>query len=228
MASIDPRLRAAVDASLCWYDALCALHEVGCSTVDGVWAAHRTPPPLHSAVKTAEPWASTGAAVQALRGVEHGSIADSFGRLEPPGMDLLFEARWILRAPAAGTWVIAPGWTRVVTQGALTRWNHLSGTTGVLLPAMLHRPEFTVLASSSADEPAVMVAGAVLHLAGDVLSLSNVWSIPGHDLDWSELLALAWAIHPGRAVAGYARGPGLEQALEAGFADVGPQAVWAR
>lgn len=217
-----------MNASLCWYDALCALHGVGCSIIDGLWAAHQAPPPLHSAVKTAEPWVTTSAAVRALRGVEHGSIADSFGSLDPPGMDLLFEARWIHRpAPEAGR-VIPPGWTRVVTRQALSGWNHLSGTTEVLLPSLLHLPEFTVLAASSTDEPQGTVAGAVLHLAGDVLSLSNVWSTPGGDLDWAELVALAGAIHPGRAVTGYARGADLDRALGAGFADVGAQSVWVR
>ena len=231
MDSPDPRLRAAVDASLGWYDALCALHGIGCSVIDGLWAAHQAPPPLHSAVKTAEPWVTTSAAVRALRGVEHGSIADSFGRLDPRGvdlLDLLFEARWIHRPPAERARVVPPGWTRVVTREALTAWNHLSGTTEVLLPSLLHLPEFTVLAASPTDEPEVMVAGAVLHRAGEVLSLSNVWSTPGHDLDWAELVTLAGAIHPGRAVTGYARGASLELALDAGFADVGPQSVWAR
>ena len=130
--------------------------------------------------------------------------------------------------PAERARVVPPGWTRVVTREALTAWNHLSGTTEVLLPSLLHLPEFTVLAASPTDEPEVMVAGAVLHRAGEVLSLSNVWSTPGHDLDWAELVTLAGAIHPGRAVTGYARGASLELALDAGFADVGPQSVWAR
>jgi hypothetical protein len=53
--TLDPRLRVAVDASLAWYEALCALHGVRCGIEDDTWVAYDPPPPLHSVAKTIEP-----------------------------------------------------------------------------------------------------------------------------------------------------------------------------
>ena len=50
--SLDPRLRAAVDASLAWYVDLFAAHGVRGAVADGVFRAVDPPPPLHSAVLT--------------------------------------------------------------------------------------------------------------------------------------------------------------------------------
>jgi hypothetical protein len=51
---MDARLRSAVDASVGWYEDLCALHGVGSIMVDGLWSALDTPPPLHSDTPAAE------------------------------------------------------------------------------------------------------------------------------------------------------------------------------
>jgi hypothetical protein len=222
---MDPRLRAAVDESVCWYDDLFALHGIGCGITDGLWVGHGPPPPVHSAAKTVEPSVLAERAMAAVAAYEHCTVADSFGDLdlgnEP---DLLFEAQW-LHHPGCDAGPVPPGWSTVRTSEALAAWTHRHDTSDVLLPGLLERSTFRVLARRT---EAGLVAGVVTHLCAGVVSISNVWAAEDHGLDWRELIGLAGAIWPGRALVGYERDEELDRAVEAGFSAVGPQLVWVR
>lgn len=221
--SLSPALRAAVDASLSWYDALCALHAVPCGIEDDVWRAFTSPPPLHSAAKTVEPGVRPDRAVSAAAG--HGGIADSFGEfdLSAEGYRLLFEAQWIHRpAPPAGPRRLPNGWTVLRAPSELKAWTSRHDTEAVLLPGLLQRSAFRVIGKRCDGGYG---AGAVLHLCSGVVDLSNVWTI-AEDLDWAELVRAAAALFPGRALVGYELGSDLERATDAGFATLGPQRVW--
>lgn len=224
-SSLSPALRAAVDASLSWYDALCALHGVPCGIEDDVWRAYAPPPPLHSAAKTVEPTARADRALAAVTG--DGGIADSFGELDlsGEGFRLLFEAQWIHRsAPSAGARRLPAGWSIVRAPAELEAWTSRHDTRAVLLPALLQRSAFRVLGKRREGG---YVSGAVLHLCSGVVDISNVWTTAGSP-DWDELGGAAAALFPGRALVGYEHGPDLECAVAAGFATVGPQRVWVR
>src|SRR3954465_15089483 len=111
---MDPRLRAAVDASVYWYDELFAVHGIGHRTAEGMWSALAPPPPLHSPAKSGQPWATPARAPPGGAAFEHCSVADSFGTLDLPGFEVLFEARWIFREPSSGTPPALPaGWAPV-------------------------------------------------------------------------------------------------------------------
>jgi hypothetical protein len=223
--SSSPALRAAVDASLSWYDALCALHGVPCGIEDDVWCAYAPPPPLHSTAKTVEPGARPDRALAAVAG--DGSIADSFGAfdLAGEGYRLLFEAQWIHRpAPTVGSRHLPAGWSSVGTESDLQAWTSRHDTQAVLLPALLQRSAFRVIGKRQDDGYG---AGAVLHLGTGVVDISNVWST-SEGLDWSELVSAAAALFPGRALVGYEYGADLEYASAAGFVTLGPQRVWIR
>ena len=224
---MDPRLRMAVDASACWYDQLCALHGVGCAIHDGLWLSHGPPPPLHSAAKSVEPAVTAAQALVGVADQEHCSIADSFGMLTlDREMDLLIEARWLHRAaldePPKG---LPSGWAPVRSADTLAEWTARHDTAEVLLPGILERSSFALLGRRDGS---ALTAGAVTHLCGGVVSVSNVWAAPGHETDWTELVHLVHAVHPGRAMVGYELGEELARALDAGFADVGPHLVWIR
>lgn len=220
---MDPRLRAAVDSSLAWYDALCALHGVGCVVEDGLWSATSAPPPLHSAVKTVEPGVDPARAARRARGL--GGVADSFGdlSLDAHGFGLLLEAQWIHRSADDRTVRgLAPGWSIVRTPELLAAWTARHDTTSVLLPGLLQRSAFAVLAR---DVEEGITAGVVLHGGTGVVSISNAWAVG--DLDpWPELVVNAASLWPGRDVVGYEWGADLDAAREVGFAAVGPQLVW--
>ena len=106
---MDPRLRAAVDASHRWYDDVFALHGLRARRVGGLWTALDPPPPWHSCVKTVDPGVPVGDVLAAMERHEHGSVADSFGDLDlaSSGFTLLFTATWQLVTTAGFEFVRA-------------------------------------------------------------------------------------------------------------------------
>ncbi|HEU5486673.1 MAG TPA: hypothetical protein VFU98_17340 [Microlunatus sp.] len=227
VTQVPSQLRAAVDASASWYDALCALHEVPCGIEHDIWRSYAPPPPLHSVAKTLEPTARPDPALRVMEAYEHGSIADSFGHLDlsAEGYDLLFEAQWIHRPPEpAPARSLPPGWILLRTAAELQRWTSHHDTEQVLLPSLLERSSFCVLGERRDDD---YVAGVVLHLGTGVVDISNAWAL-GPSSKWPAMVAAAGALFPGRALVGYEYGTDLDRAQEAGFAATGPQRVWVR
>lgn len=226
-AGVHPRLRAAVDASLHWYDDVFALHGLRVHVADGLWTALDPPPPWHSSVKTVEPGVPLGRVLVAMERHAHGAVADSFGdlELEAHGFRLLIDATWVYRAPAATPLGLPPGWTRVTDPDLLHAWNRLHGTEGVLLPTVLADDRFRVLARR---EDGRLTGGVVVHDAGPVAGVSNGWSIEGQPLDWGEVVDAAAHQLPDRPLTDYASGAELTAMVAAGFAELGPQRVWLR
>lgn len=219
---MDHRLRCAVDASIGWYDDLCALHGVGSALADGIWSALGPPPPLHSAAVTVEPSATAARVLERLADGPVGGVKDSFATVDlgAAGWHLLFEATWLhLPAPAAPSGM-PPGWREVREPAELARWTAGHDTGEVLLPGLLRSAHVRVLAEV---EDGRTVAGAVARLGSGVVDVSNAH---GEALDWSELVATVACLLPGRPLVGYERGDDLVGARAAGFRPVGPLRVW--
>jgi hypothetical protein len=224
---VDPRLRAAVDASLRWYDDVFALHGLRSHVAGGLWTALDPPPPWHSSVKTVEPGVPVGRVLAATERHAQGAVADSFGdlELEAHGFRLLVDATWVYRPPGATPAGPPPGWTRVRDPDLLLAWNRLHDTAGVLLPTVLADDRFRVLARR---QHGALTGGVVVHDAGKVAGVSNGWSVDGQSLDWAEVVDAAAHEFPGRPLTDYASGPDLAAMVAAGFAALGPQRVWLR
>ena len=223
---MDPRLRAAVDASRHWYDDVFALHGIPVRVDDGLWSALAPPPPWHSAVKTLEPGIETARVVRAVEGLEHCAVADSFGDLEPDrhGFGLLIEARWVHRDPVGEAPDRLPeGWSVVDTEEELAEWAAAHDYTDVLPPAVLDHPRFRILACRQGN---ALVGGAVTHDV-DVVGLSNGWGA-GAVAASAEVLAAVAVLHPDRPVTDFAEGAELDAMVAAGFTALGPQRVWIR
>jgi hypothetical protein len=225
---VDARLRAAVDASLGWYDDVFALHRIPTRTEQGLWSALGPPPPWHSAAKTLEPGIDSGRVVRAVAGLPLSSVADSFGDLglAEHGFDLLFDAAWLHRPPTdAPAGSLPEGWSLVRTATALAEWSAAHDYTGVLLPGVLGNSRLHVLAR---HRDGTLTGGAVTHRGPAAVDLSNVWGVDGDAGLYDEVLAAVSALHPGRAVTGYATGEELAAMLARGFDALGPQRVWLR
>lgn len=219
---MDHRLRCAIDASIGWYDDLCALHRVGSTLADGVWSALAPPPPLHSAAVTVEPSATVELVLDRLVDGPVGGVKDSFSTVDlgAAGWDLLFEASWIhLPAPVVPV-AFPPGWREVREPAELEQWTADHNTGEVLLPGLLRSAHFRILAKV---QDARIVAGAVARLGSGVVDVSNAH---GDSLDWSELVAAVVRVFPGRPLVGYEGGEDLSAALASGFKAVGPLRVW--
>ena len=139
-------------------------------------------------------------------------MADSFGDLDLDrhGFELLFEAAWFHGPAVDGPPGPLPeGWSVVSTAPDLAAWSEAHDYTGVLAPAVLDNPRFRILAR---HRDGALVGGAVTHRGTDVVDLSNVWGDDDPSL-YDEVLAAVQALHPGRAVTGYADGAELEEML---------------
>jgi hypothetical protein len=225
---MDARLRSAVDASVGWYEDLCALHGVGSSLVDGLWSTLDPPPPLHSDAVVVEPEVTADRVLARLDGREHCGVKDSFATMDlaGEGMELLFSATWIHREAARGRRPGAPaGWVTVTRAEQLSEWTGHHDTRDVLLPPLLRRAHFSILARYVDDR---IVAGAVARLGSGAVDVSNVYAVPGHSVDWAELAEVVGSLFPGRYLVGYERGDALAAALDGGFAALGDLRVWVR
>lgn len=222
---VDPRLRAAVDSSLAWYEDVFALHAIPTECDAGLWWARGQPPPWHSGVKTTEPNLEVDR-VLAVHG--QGAVADSFGDLDlaPYGFTVLLDATWVHHPPLDEPLSLLPhGWTVVRDAGLLAEWSRAHDYAGVLPPAILDRPAFTVLAR---DVKGDLAGGAVIHCGNrpDVLGLSNTWSATSAEVDQAEVLEVVGALHPGSSVTDFAQGADLAAMVAAGYTPLGPQRVW--
>ena len=224
---MDDRLRCAVDASVGWYEDLCALHGVGSTLRDGLWSSLTPPPPLHSDAVAVEPDVEPAQVFTALAEREHCGFKDSFSTIDgsADGLDLLFSATWIHRPAAQGALLTGSRWSVLTDPADLANWTEQHGTTEVLLPGLLDRAHFKILAlRADAD----IVAGAVARLGSGTVDVSNVWAAHGHQLDWAELAAVVHQHFPGRPLVGYEHGPELDAAIAGGFTAVGDLRVWVR
>lgn len=224
---MDARVRCAVDASIGWYEDVCATHGIGSLLVDGLWSSLEPAPPLHSDAVVVEPAVGADQVVERLREREHGGVKDSFAtlNLSGHGYDGLFRATWLHRRATGSTGAQPAGWSVVSTVVELVEWNASHDTTGVLLPALLRRGHLKVLAKRAGGR---LVAGAVARLGSGVVELSNVWASPRQELNWDELVVVVSRLFPGRPVTGYERGDALRRAVDAGFDPVGELRVWVR
>jgi len=224
---MDPRLRSAVDASVGWYEDLCTLHGVGSALADGLWSALGTPPPLHSDAVVVEPAVTAGQVLARLDGRARCGAKDSFATMDlsGEGMSLLFSATWIYRDGRRRERGVPAGWALVTTADELTAWTRNHDTGDVLLPPLLRRAHFRILARYVDDR---IVAGAVARLGSGIVDVSNVYTVGGYHLDWAELAEVIGGYFPGRPLVGYERGEALEAALAGGFVPTGDLRVWFR
>jgi hypothetical protein len=155
------------------------------------------------------------------------AVKDSFSRvdLSTEGWSLLFDASWMYRAAASSEVARDHGWSAVRSVEELSVWNGQHDTTGVVLPALLRRAHFRVLARYVGEE---MVGGGVARLSGGVVEVSNVHACVGHEPDWAGLVQAVGRQFPDRPLVGYERGASLQLALETGFVPTGDLRVWVR
>ena len=202
------------------------MHGVGSVLRDGLWSASSPPPPLHSDAVVVEPDVLADQVLERLAGREHGGFKDSFATIDmsSTGMDLLFTATWIYR-PTESTVGATAGWETVTTVAELAEWTSGHDTSEVLLPGLLDRAHFTILAKRNAGG---IIAGAIARLGSGTVDVSNVHAAPGYSVDWAELASVIGGFYPGRPLVGYERGDALSGAIDGGFEPVGDLRVWVR
>lgn len=225
-----------------WCDTVCRAWGAPGEFRPALWLNRHTVPPFYSnAVTLAAAAAGEQLAAVADLAAERAtfSVKDSFAALDlrPLGFDVLFEAQWMWREPAAPPPVAdgGPDWSIVDTPDELALWEaawaglHEGGvpeTERIFRPPLLAEPGFVFLAGRRDGR---ITAVAAANRSGDEVGLSNVFS-PSEEMAvcWAGVVAFAGELFPGRPLVGYERGDDLAAAFAAGFQPVAPLRVWAR
>jgi hypothetical protein len=240
-----------------WCEAVARSHGVRSRFTADAWLASTRTPASYPDAVTLRASADRGI----LRDIDASSgcsVKDSFAALDlsDDGFEVLFDARWIFRAPEperAGSLGAAayPGtdgmvWS-VLDPADLGDWSalHSNMTTGdrsaadhsaadpsagdrsAFRPSILVEPGVVFL---RADVENSMVAGAVLSHTGAVVGISNVVTTQGiaDDVLWRGLTDQVSDRFPGLAMVGYESGADLIAPLDAGFTELGDLRVWTR
>ena len=133
-------------------------------------------------------------------------VKDSFATMDlsGEGMKLLFSATWIHREAEPDRRPDAPaGWVAVTSADELSEWTGQHDTRDVLLPPLLRRAHFRILARYVDDR---IVAGAVARLGSGAVDVSNVYAVPGHRVDGVELADVVGAFFPGASLSATSAG----------------------
>jgi hypothetical protein len=221
---VDDRIQVAVENNARWCDLVCRSHGITTSWLEGFWVSRQPSPKFYPEGITLEENVSPEQMVDELpAGIC--SVKDSFADLDiaSHGFELLFEARWIYRAPTARA---APpaGWTPVSTERDFVRWRQACGLTDVLPVALLRDESVSVLQRKSTRD---VSAGAVLNRSGSVVGLTNLFStsVPLDEV-WRDVAALCGQHFPSCPIVGYERGGDLDHAIHTGFTDLAALRVW--
>ncbi|MDF3066888.1 MAG: hypothetical protein K0R38_2489 [Polyangiaceae bacterium] len=235
------KVELAIESNVHWYDAMCEAHGVPGEHHRAYWVNRRRMPPYMSNLITLTD-DDEATQVQAIRGLIAGGagsgVKDSFRclSLAPLGLQVLFHATWIFRAPGRPT---PPAhtdvrWTVVATPAELQTWERTwRGVSdneearpldSVFRPSLLERGDFHFLLGSCDGEP---VATAALNRSARAVGLSNVFSATREPAQlFPGCVRAARALVPDLPLVGYERDAHLLAAVESGFEALHDLSVW--
>lgn len=186
------------------------------------------PPPFYSNLTVLSPRCG-GQVMGELQAVAQrfdGSVCfkDSFCEFELPtiGFQLLFNASWIWK-PAKSS-CCPKGWSRVDSPDELERWELAWKRSGsrtharMFRDAMLEYPDFAFLGKM---EGAEFVCGCIANVSDAAVGISNLFSTCRLRNVFAEATLAVASFAPRLPIVGYARGPQLEAALQAGYETTG-------
>lgn len=228
----DPLVLEAARENAVWVDAFCRSHGLEGAWHDGWWASARRTPDFYPDAVTLVPSVDVEALLAGVDARVGCSVKDSFADLDlaAHGFTRLFDARWVRRpgdapAPASDrrTW-------QVVDATLLPAWEDAWSTPEPgaqrFRPALLAEPGVRLVAAVDAGE---VVAGAVLHRAGDVVGVSNLFDRDDDpERAWTGTVRAAADLFPGLPLCGYEQEDTLPAARAVDFTVLGPLTVWLR
>jgi hypothetical protein len=223
MAAVDDGIQVAVQNNACWCDLVCRSQGITTSWLEGFWVSRQPSRQFYPEAITPQENLSPEQVVDELPAGAC-SVKDSFADLDiaSQGFELLFEARWIYRAPTART---APqaGWTTVSTERDFVRWRGACGWADVLPAALLRDESVRFLQRKRAQ---AVSAGAVLNRSDSVVGLTNLSTGDPLDQVWGDVAVLCGQHFPPCPIVGYQRGRDLDAAINTGFTDLAALRVW--
>jgi hypothetical protein len=228
-----------------WCDLVSKAHGGETLFSAAVWWNRRQSPPYYPNAITLDPTAAPAGVLSTIEeliaspALAEFTVKDSFCALELTRLNFsqLFEASWILKAPAQPlTSVLPVRWAIAHSPGDLAVWEAAwwrsaspgdSAPKPVLFPAaLLAAPGAAFLAGYLEDH---LIAGCVLALSDDVVGLSCSFHETADPVSAeSDLVSEIHRLHPNRSIVSYESGERLRVAQLCGFAPVGTLRVWLR
>jgi hypothetical protein len=234
---MDARLALAIRDNARWCDLVCRSQGIAGRFDPDAWVSPSRMPPLYPDAVTLRPDVAAPSLLGRIDASPGCSVKDSFADLDLTAADfaVLFEASWIVRAPAVEAATTpdrsALAWERVETAGDLRAWAEDHGGGPIFRPALLDDRSVLILVGRERDGR--RAAGAVASVADEAVGISNVFA-PEPAVEAERAAAFIGASaeiarrFPDRPVVGYERGASLETARSIGYEAVGPLRVWAR
>ncbi|MCU1536711.1 MAG: hypothetical protein JWP82_1062 [Humibacillus sp.] len=249
MTSTPDRQMLAARNNALWCDVVARSHGVTGVLDELGWTSPTRTPPYYPDAVTLSPDAEEYDLLARVDDSDGCSVKDSWGRLDLSLEDFarIVVGEWVWLDPqtpladAIGSADSADSaatrrWSRVTSAEGMSAWVAAWSTdpeaAGILRASLLDEPGVHVLAASSPDDAddagdAAVVAGAILHVTGEVAGLGNLFARDGDsNRVWREAAATARDIAPGLPLVGWEAGVGLEAALAAGCEAVGALTVW--
>jgi hypothetical protein len=221
---MDHRIEVAVENNASWCDLVCRTHGIATSWREGFWVSRQPSPQFYPEGISLQENLVADQLIDELP-VGICSVKDSFADLDLAGhgFELMFEARWIYRAPTTGTEPVV-GWTTVSTDEDFVVWLDACGLAGVLPAALLHDESVRFLQRKRADE---VSAGAVLNRSASVVGITNLFGARELlEQVWRDVAALCGQHFPTCPIVGYERGQDLDAAINTRFSDLAALRVW--
>jgi len=235
VTSSPDRIALAARNNALWCDAVARSHGVRGTFDEQAWAAPTRTPPFYPDAVTLSPTVEEYDLLGRIDDSDGCSVKDSWARLDLTLEDFarLVVGEWVWLDPSTalpeGAGAGARTWQRVMDAAALTEWVRAwssdADAAAILRPSLLDEPGVHVLAARS--QTGAVVAGAILHVTGEVAGLGNVFALDGDDhRAWREAAASAREVAPGIPLVGWEAGDTVAAAVATGCERLGPLTVW--
>ena len=221
---VDPRAILAANNNADLYEAMFAAWALRFERHSFAFISKDHPPPYYSDLSVLAPGCISSLLDKACELQTAGRtlcVKDSFCEINSEAFTVLFEASWIWRLPQEN---VVTEWTKVRSASGLHEWEAAWNKGGSPTQAHMFRTELLrnpKIAFLQRKNSGHVVAGCIANKSNDCVGLSNVFSVtdePGTFRQASEAVA---SVFPPLPCVGYAAGPKLESAIDAGFEPTG-------
>lgn len=229
------RIALAARNNALWCDVVARSHGISTTTDAEVWAASTRTPPYYPDAVTLSPTVGEYDVLARVDDSDGCSVKDSWARLDLSLEDFarIVVGEWVWLDPSTPVpRTGGPTWRRVNTPEGMAAWVRAWASDpeaeAVLRPTLLDEPGVHVLAARPAEDTgAPVVAGAVVHVTGEVAGVGNVFSRAGDDdTVWAAAAAAAREVVGALPLVGWEAGASVDAAVAAGCERLGPLSVW--
>lgn len=233
-----------------WCDVVCRTHGLAGVLDDLAWTCPSRTPPYYPDAVTLSPDVAEHDLLARIAPGDGASVKDSWSRLDlaVENFARLVVGEWLWwDAPEAVTAERRPDrgaatgtstdtttdgrtWRRVGSRDEAAAWSRAWASAdpadaGILRPELITVPGVHLLAAGTAGDD--FAAGCIVNVTGPVAGVSNLFSTDGDDTQtWRAATTAAREVVGPLPLVGWEAGDGVDAAVAAGAAPLGPLTVW--